>query len=307
MSPVAKAHAQMHFCVVLWGFTAVLGRLISLSAVNLVFWRMLVVVVALLLVPRVWRALRATPAGLILTFAGIGLVVAAHWVTFYAAIKLANASVAATTIALAPVFLAIVEPLLSRRRFNARELLLGLAVVPGVALVVGGVSAEMRPGIAVGALSAFLAAVFSVLNKRYIEHADALLVTGLELGAGTLALALLAPWWNGALPTLPGPRDALLLLVLSLGCTLLPFALWLVALRQLSAFTTNLITNLEPVYAIALAALLLDEQRDLGGSFYAGCAIVLAAVALQPLVERRRQSAPAAATMAVSDATTIRD
>jgi len=283
-----KAQFQIHVCVVLWGFTAILGKLISLPALGLVVWRMLLVVAALALVPRVWRGLARLPARQIAIYAGIGAVVALHWLTFYAAIKLANASVAATCIALAPVFLAVVEPWLTNKRFEMRELLLGIAVVPGVALVVGGVDAHMRLGIAVGALSALLVAIFGALNKRHIERADPLTVTAIELGAGTLfliVLALLIPAFGDPLP-LPNAHDAGLLVLLALACTLLPFALSLVALRQLSAYQAQLAINLEPVYAILLAIPFLGEQRELEPMFYLGVAIVLAAVFVHPCLHR---------------------
>ena len=290
-----KALLQIHFCVLLWGFTAILGKLITLPALPLVWWRMLLVVVTLTLLPSVWRGLRAMPPRLALAYAGIGALVALHWLTFYGAIKLANASVAATCIALAPAFTSVVEPWLARRPFSARELAFGLAVLPGVALVVGGVPDGMRLGVAVGALSALLVAIFGSFNKRLVEHADPLTVTGIELGAGTVALTALAPLmplllpgFAGDLLAVPGLRDGTLLLVLALGCTLLPFALSLVALRHLSAYTVQLATNLEPVYAIVLAALLLGEQRELTPQFYLGVVIILGAVFLDPLLSRRR-------------------
>src|SRR5690349_7076739 len=143
MSPTAKAQWQMHFCVLLWGFTAILGKAITLPAMALVVWRMGLVTLALLLVPRVWRGLRALPLRLVAIYAGIGFLVALHWLTFYGAIKLANASVAVTCIALATVFVPLVEPWVTGKRFQARELLLGVAAVPGVALVVGGVPSGM--------------------------------------------------------------------------------------------------------------------------------------------------------------------
>ena len=157
MPPARRALLQIHFCVLLWGFTAILGKLISLGALPLVWWRMGIVTAALLLVPRVWRGLLGLSGRLWLAYAGVGAVVSLHWLTFYGAIKLANASVAATCIALAPVFLALVEPYIAGRKFVARELLLGVAVVPGVALVVGGLSPQMRLGALVGGLSALLA------------------------------------------------------------------------------------------------------------------------------------------------------
>jgi drug/metabolite transporter (DMT)-like permease len=299
MDATTRAQLQIHFCVLLWGFTAILGKLIALPALPLVWWRMLLVVGALLLVPRVWRGLAAMPRRLVLAYAGIGVLVALHWLTFYGAIKLANASVAATCIALATVFVALIEPRLTGGRFSARDLALGVAVLPGVALVVGGVPAGMRAGVAVGALSALLVAVFGSLNKRLVGHGDPLTITALELGAGTLLLTLLAPLmpfvvpaFAGRLLVMPEARDMLLLLVLALVCTLLPFALSLVALRHLSAFAAQLAVNLEPVYAIVLAIVLLGEQRQLTLAFYAGVVIILAAVFAYPLINRPRQAHP---------------
>jgi drug/metabolite transporter (DMT)-like permease len=296
MPPATKAQLQIHLCVLLWGFTAILGKLISLPALPLVWSRMLLVVVALALVPRVWRNLRAMPHRLRMAYAGIGVLVALHWLTFYGAIKLANASVAATCIALATVFTALIEPWLARRSFSRRELALGIAVLPGVALVVGGVPDTMRIGVAVGALSAIFVALFGSLNKRLVEHGEPLTVTALELGAGTLALTLLAPlmpWvfpaFAGPLLVLPEPRDLVLLLVLALVCTLFPFALALVALRHMSAFAAQLAVNLEPVYAIVLAIVLLGEQHELTPRFYVGVVIILAAVLAHPLIGRPRR------------------
>ena len=296
MPPQRRAFLQVHLCVLLWGFTAILGKLITLPALPLVWWRMGLVVLALALVPRVWRGLRALPPRLLLAYAGIGVLVALHWLTFHGSIKLANASVGATCMALATVFTALLEPKLAGRAFSRRELLLGIAVLPGVALVVGGVPVDMRLGIAVGALSALFVALFGSLNKRLVERADPMTMTALELGAGTLALtalapliALLFPAFAGDLLALPGPRDALMLLALALACTLLPFVLSLVALRHMSAFGAQLAVNMEPVYAIILAIVLLGEQHDLTPAFYAGVAIILAVVLAYPMLVRPRR------------------
>jgi drug/metabolite transporter (DMT)-like permease len=317
LTDTARAQLQIHFCVLLWGFTAILGKLITMPALPLVWWRMLLVVAALALVPRVWRGLRRMPARLLWSYAGIGVLVGLHWLTFYGAIKLANASVAATCIALATAFTAVVEPWLAKTRFKPRDLLLGLAVLPGVALVVGGVPDEMRMGIVVGAISALLVACFGSLNKRLVDsvgtNADPLTVTALELGAGTLALTLLAPLmpaifpvFAGPLLVLPGGADAAYLLLLALGCTLLPFALSLVALRHMSAFSAQLAVNLEPVYAIVLAIVLLGEQHELAGMFYLGVAVILLAVFVHPWISRtRRLEHPE--TLATSEAKAIVD
>ncbi len=289
MSATTKAWLQIHFCVVLWGFTAILGKLITLPALPLVWWRMTIVTACLITMPRVWRAIAAMPPRLVAAFLFAGVLVCLHWITFYASVKLANASVAATCMALAPVFIAAVEPWIAGRRFDRRELALGLGVVPGVGLVVGGIPDAMRTGLLVGVVSAFFVAVFSSVNKRLVTRADALVVTALEMAAGAALLTLLAP----ALPSgtavfaMPSGRDATLLALLSVACTLLPFALAMVALRHISAFGAQLAVNLEPVYAILLAIAILGEQRDLSAQFYTGVAIILAGVLSYPLLSPR--------------------
>ncbi|MGN6112394.1 MAG: DMT family transporter [Luteimonas sp.] len=305
---------QIHLCVLLWGFTAILGKLITLPALPLVWWRMLLVAGLLLLLPRVWRGLRAMPARLRWSYAGVGALVALHWLTFYASIKLSNASVGATCMALGTVFTALVEPRMTGRRLSKREVGLGVAVLPGVALVAGGVPAGMLAGIAAGTVSALFVALFGSLNKRLVEHGDALSVTALEMAAGVATMTLLAPLsgllspqaFGGDPFVLPGTRDALWLLALAVACTLIPFALSLVALRRITAFGAQLAVNLEPVYAIFLAIVLLGEQRELTPTFYLGVAIILGTVLVYPLLLRpRRIEHPE--TLATAEAKVIGD
>jgi drug/metabolite transporter (DMT)-like permease len=199
--------------------------------------------------------------------------------------------------ALATVVTALVEPWMTGKRLSKREVGLGIAVLPGVALVAGGVPDGMLIGVAVGAISALLVAIFGSLNKRLVEHADALSVTALEMAAGVAAMTLLAPLsgllspeaFGGDPFLLPDLRDGLYLLGLAIACTLVPFVLSLMALRHLSAFGAQLAINLEPVYAIALAMLLLGEQHELTPTFYLGVAIILGTVLIYPLVVRPRR------------------
>jgi len=284
MNPHRRALIELHICVVLWGFTAILGKLITLPALALVWWRMLLVTMALACFPRVWRGLAGIPPRLIAIYAGIGTVVAVHWLTFYGSVKLANASVAATTMALAPAVTALIEPAITGARFERHNLLLGILVIPGVALVVGGIPGSMQTGFWVGVVSAGLAALYNALNKRYLGHHDAMAVTWIELGAGFLLVAALgstmAPFAapDGGSVVLPSVQDGAWLAVLAILCTLIPFAISLATLRHLSAFTAQLAINLEPVYAIVIAVLFLGEARDLDVLFFLGVAIVIGAV-----------------------------
>lgn len=247
---------------------------------------MALVCVFLALLPKVWRGIAALKPKLILTYAGIGTIVALHWLTFYGAIKLSNASVAVSCLALGSVFAALIEPLLTDKAWNKSELLLGILAIPGVVLLVGGVPLSMHTGIIVGIISAFLTSLFAVLNKRYVHDAEPESVTFIEMSAGALFLTFASILYFGSEQTLmmPGTSDAILLLILALACTLFPFILSLHALRHISAFTTQLALNLEPVYAIIIAALWLKEYEELTPQFYLGVSIILLAVFIQPAV-----------------------
>jgi drug/metabolite transporter (DMT)-like permease len=287
-----KAFWQIHFCVLLWGFTAILGKLITLPAQALVVWRMVLVALLLAVLPRVWRGLRALSPRLIAIYAGIGTIVALHWLTFYGAIKLSNASVAVSCLALGSIFTAIIEPMLTGKPHARSEILLGLMVIPGVYLLIGGVPLSMHLGIAVGILSSLLTAVFASLNKRYVHEADPESVTFIEMSVGALALAGASALYFGLDATFirPDLYNFSLLLVLAVLCTLLPFILSLHALRHISAFSSQLALNLEPVYAIVIAALWLKEYQELTPQFYLGVAIILSAVFVQPLLLRKKSA-----------------
>lgn len=284
-----RALAQLHVCVLLWGFTAILGKLITLPASNLVVWRMALVTLMLAAIPSVWRGIATMTRRSIVTYAGIGVVLALHWLTFYAAIKLANASVAVSCVALGSIFTAALEPRLTGRPYEPREFLLGLVAVPGVMLVAGGIPVGMLPGLGIGILSAFLTALLSTLNKRHVGAGSAEALTFVQIGAGTLFVAAGMLVVEGVEPlrSLPGRDDLALLLVLAVACTLLPYVLWLRALQHISAFATQLALNLEPVYAIVIAALWFREDRELSVGFYAGVLLILSAVVIQPVLRAR--------------------
>ena len=278
-----QAYIQLHACVILWGFTAILGRLISLPAVQLVCWRMALVTVVLLAVRRTWVGIAGMSLRSIFVFLAIGLIVTAHWVAFYTSIKISNASVAVACLGLGSIFAAIIEPIVMRRPHERLELLLGVLAVPGVVLIVGGVPLDMRLGIAAGVVAALLSAIFTTLNKRFASKGDPFSITCIEMTAGAVVLGVPAALSGLRMPT---QMDVIWLVVLAVACTLLPFVMWIQSLKYVSAFSTLLILNLEPVYAILLAAILFREYEDLTPLFYGGTAIVLLTVVMQPQLRR---------------------
>ena len=272
-----RAYLELHLAVFLWGFTAILGDLIQLSALTLVWWRVLLTSLSLIFFVRIGRMLSEIGWRRLLLLAGIGVIVGLHWVTFYGSIKLANASIALVCMATTSLFSSLFEPLIVGRRFNWYELLLGLFILPGIWLVVDGVEAGMNAGILVGLLSAALVSIFTSLNKKYIQSSNPARITFIELGAATLFLTPFL-YSLGGDKFWPSSIDWIYLLVLALLCTTLTFFLSLRALSELSAFASNLTVNLEPVYGIILAYFLLNDASELSPNFYYGALLIVVAV-----------------------------
>ena len=193
MDNTKKAYLELHVAVLLFGFTAILGDLIQLSAVMIVWWRVLITCISLLYFVQFGMKFRSIPRDKIFKFLGIGVLVALHWITFYGAIKLSNASVALICFASTSLFTSFLEPAILGRPIEKLQVVMGLMIIPGMWLIVNTVDAAMMNGIYVGLLSALLAAIFSTLNKRLIDDADSYSITFLELGSAWIFISLLVP------------------------------------------------------------------------------------------------------------------
>jgi len=290
VNDTTRSYVELHIAVFLFGFTAILGDLIQLSALVIVWWRVLLTSLSLLFFIRVFRLFRETPRKLLLQSAGIGVLVGIHWLTFYGAIKLSNASITLVCMATTSFFTAILEPLMLRQPVKWFEIGLGLLVIPGMVLVVNGTDFSMLPGIIVRLISALLASIFAILNKKLVDRSDTFSITFLELGSAWLFLSILLPfylWQQPELVILPARLlDWGYIITLALLCTTLAYVLALRSLRHLSAFASNLTVNLEPVYGILLAWVLLNENEELAADFYWGVVVILLAVFSYPLVKR---------------------
>ncbi len=297
MKAERRAYLELHIAVFLFGFTAILGDVIQLSALVLVWWRVLLTSISLLLLIRLRSLYRQLGPGMILIFMGIGVLVALHWIAFYGAIKLSNASIGLVAMATTSFFTSLMEPWILKQKMNWYEIGLGVLIVPGMVLVANNTELGMMDGLWVGLLAAFLAALFAILNKKYIGTTDEMSITFLELGSAWIFLSLVIPMTallseNGLTIWPPSWQDWLYLLVLSLLCTTLAYVLALRSLRHLSAFASNLTVNLEPVYGIALAWILLQENDELGNGFYWGVLIILAVVFSYPILRKQMRSKP---------------
>jgi drug/metabolite transporter (DMT)-like permease len=288
---------MLHTAILLFGFTGIVGEFIkrheALSGAGIVWWRMAITLLSLFFFPKIVKKVKAIPKVDRLKIMGIGFLVAAHWVTFFGAIQMTNASITISVLASAAFFTSIAEPLILKQPFRLRDSLLGASVVIGFVFIFGFTAKDQNAGIIVAIVSAMLAAVFGTLNKGMVAKHDVYAITLIEFVAGVLLLTALAPLYDffqhgdpleGLWPAL---ADWPWLLFLAIGCTTLPFTLAMLALRSLSAFTTALAINLEPIYTIILAAVLFGQHEEMKSGFYVGALIIIAVVLNGVLASRQ--------------------
>lgn len=284
-----NAYLQLHVSVFLWGFTAILGKLIELREGPLVWYRMLFTCLSLMLLPSLWKRLKQVKRKDLLSLAGIGCLVCVHWLCFYGSIKFSNVSVALSCLATTSFMTSFLEPMFFRVKHKRYEIFLGLLIIPGIYLIFY-FTKFYAVGIVLGLLAALLAAIFTTLNKKMVAKVDTTAITFTELGSGFLFLSMLMPFYLSFFPeaTLhPAPNDWYYLLILSIGCTTLPYILSLNALKHLSAFASTLSVNLEPIYGIIMAIFFFQENKELSPGFYIGTLIILLAVFLHPFLHKK--------------------
>ncbi len=293
VKPTTRAYLELHLAVVLWGFTAILGDLIQLPALQLVWWRVLLTAISVLFFLRSGKIFLKMPRKMLLRFAFVGCLTGLHWLTFYGSIKLANASIALICMATCAYFTSMTEPFLLQQKFRWSDVGIGFLIIPGMVLIAENIGEGMMLGFWVGLLSSFLAAVFSILNKKWVNEAEPMTITFIEMSAAWMLLSLVLPfyiWANPETAFWPSLTDWGLLLVLAVACTTFTWVLALRALKHLSAFASTLTVNMEPVYGIFLAVLILDDHRELDSGFYWGVLLIMVVVFSYPNINKRLTS-----------------
>ncbi len=283
----------------LWGFTGVLGRLITLNEGLLVWYRLLITIIILFGVSRLYKNNHRLPWTERSKLFGIGAIVALHWVLFYGSIKYANVSIALTCLSSGGLFTAFFEPLLFKKKMSLFEVLLGGLGVAGIYLIFH-FDPRYQTGVIVGILSSIMSVIFSLLNKKAIVSIPARSVMFYELTGGFIVLTVCMPLYLLYFPPthiLPTTEDWGWLFLLSSFCTVLAMDISLQALKYISVFTQNLTLNLEPVYGILLAFIIYHENKSLGPTFYLGFSLILLAVVIQMIrmlgqIRRVKRNAP---------------
>lgn len=284
-----KAFLQMHIAIVLWGFTAILGKAIELDEGLLVWYRMFISAAAIgiyLVAKKRFEKISWKQLG---HLSLIGFIITLHWITFYGAIKASNVSVAIVCFSSVSLFTAILDPLSKGVRPKRIELFLSLIAMFGIYYIFS-VQQLYYKGIILSLVSSFLAAVFSIMNKNISNKVSPGTITFYELGTGFLLLTLLLPIWftiNQSGFQLPSTLDLIYLLILGILCTTVAFTLSLYALQKIDTFTMNLSLNLEPIYSIILAIIIFKEHELLGIQFYIGSLIIFSSIVVHGLLLMR--------------------
>jgi len=236
------------------------------------------------------RDVLSLPLSLILKYLGIGVLIALHWICFYGSIKLANSSIALICVATVAFFTSMLEPLINKRRLDPIELLLGFLIIPGMYIIVQNVDVSYIAGIWAGLAAAFLAALFSILNKRYVNEASPYTINFLEMASATVLVSFIIPLAGNIIDMgsfFPQRTiDWGYLLLLAVVCTTFTNVITLKSLKHLTAFASNLVFNFEPLYGIVLAAVILKEYEQLTTGFYIGGAIIISIVLLHPTIQK---------------------
>lgn len=287
-----KSYLLLHLAVVLAGFTGVFGKLISLNEGLLVWYRLLFSVIILFLLLKLLRIRYTISSREKLAIAKIGLLIMLHWLFFYASIKYSNISIGVVCYCLTSFFTAIFKPLIDRKKFKISELLLSTLTLAGISLIFH-FDASYQLGIGLGVISSAFGALYTIYNERLVKHYDSKTINYYQMISGTVCLGALLPVYLYFFPVesfIPGIKDTVYLILLSLFCTVGLYVIFAEVLRKIPAFTVNLTFNLEPVYAIIMAFLFFNESKEVNIAFYAGLLLIMISVVVQTFISVRKKS-----------------
>ncbi|SMO68118.1 DMT family transporter [Solitalea koreensis] len=280
---------KLHFTVVIWGFTAILGALISVSALSLVWYRILIASLTLLIYLKYRNIGFKAPKIDLLQFFGIGILVATHWIFFFHAIKISTVSVTLVCLSSQTLFTGILEPLFTRTRISKLDILIGVLIVFGITLIFH-FESQYTLGIIMGLTASLLACLFNIFNSKLVKRENPVVISFYELTGGLLGLTIYLAFL-GHFNTLSNlylhSMDVVYLLILGIVCTALAYVVGVAVMKELSAYTVALVTNMEPVYGIVLALLIFKKKEQMTPGFYVGAFIVMTAVFLYPFIKRR--------------------
>ncbi len=283
-----KSYLNLHLIVFIWGFTAVLGELITIREASLVWYRMLLASIFLFAFLIIKKKQIILPAKAIAKLTFVGMLIAIHWILFFKAINISNVSITLAMFSVGAFFASILEPLFYKRRMLWYEVVFGLIIIAGLSFIMQ-VEFKHLEGAAYALLSVFVGVLFTLFNGKLIQQHDSTIITMYEFLAGFLFVTLylaINHTFNAAFFEVSG-KDWVLILVLSSICTAYAFTASVNVMKKLSPYTVMLTTNLEPVYGILLAYFIIGESEQMSISFYIGSVVILITVILNGILKNK--------------------
>ncbi|MEI6765742.1 MAG: DMT family transporter [Bacteroidota bacterium] len=284
----AAQQFKLHIIVFILGFTAILGKLIHIPAIQLVWYRTFIACCALFIILLAGKVKLRLPIVDLAKLAGIGLIVATHWICFFHAIKVSNVSVTLGILSTTTLFTSFLEPLISKKKISLIEVFIGLLIIAGIYIIFR-FETRYVAGIIFSLLAAFFASLFSVLNKSIALKYDTNNTAFWEMLAGFAGITIFM-FASGEMEVAKltlSLSDILFLLILGVVCTAFAFAATIRLMQKLSAYYIVLAINLEPIYGILLAWFIFGESEHMTAGFYTGAAIILLSVFFYPILKRR--------------------
>ncbi len=280
-------YIQLHLIILAWGFTAIIGKLLTLEALPLVFMRIGITVGILFVYLKSKKKSILIEKKNMLNFLGIGVILAIHWFFFFYSIKISNVSIALATLSSVAFFTSIVEPLFFKRKIILYELILGLITVGGLCIIFQ-VESGYTNGIITGLICAFLGSIFTVLNGKFSDYKSPAIMTFYQMlgGVGIITIIILFNMELFSSIKSISLKDAILIFILSAICTVIPFVILIKLLKYISPYTVNLNINLEPVYGITLAYFIFGKSEEMSINFYIGSSIILLSIVLNVILKK---------------------
>lgn len=281
----------LHLTVLVWGFTGILGALISISAVQMVWYRVMIASATLFIYFMLSKTSIKVTKPQFIKFFLTGSIVAIHWILFFHAIKVANVSVSLICLSSVTLFIAILEPLIKKQRVSKGDILIGLLIIVGIYLIFK-FETNYTTGIIFGLLSALAASLFSTINSTLVQKNNPSIIGFYELTGAFFWITIYRLFDQSLLNERfnLSTADWFYLFILGTICTALAYVAGVGVMRTLSAFRVALITNLEPVYGIILAFIIFGSKEQMTSGFYAGSLLILAAVFIYPIYKKRKSN-----------------
>ncbi len=301
--PKFKDYLLLHFIVFIWGFTAIIGKLISIPAVELVLYRTLIAFLILVVLIYFQKKTFFLGKRELFKVFGTGLLIAGHWILFFGAARVSNVSACLVGMATSSLWTSILEPVVNKKKISILEIGLGLFVIAGLYLVFQ-VDTKYILGVTMAIGSAMLASGFSIANSHLVKKHDSYTITLYEMAGAFVGTVLFIPFYlkyfsiSHSLQMLPSWLDWIYIIILSGVCTVYAFSMGVKLLKTFTAFIMNLTVNLEPVYGIILAFLIFGEEEKMTTGFYVGTLIILLSVIFYPILQTQTQKISAKAKRA---------